>query len=132
MTDDLWGCFLINLNSLRFSIRFKDNWSPALTVSKLLLSICSLLTDCNPADPLVGSIASQYVNNRSEHDRTAKLWTKKYASAVSSSHSGSSRSATRDASDTQEVEGTQSSPEVDDENTSSSSSPSVEYLNGNQ
>ncbi|XP_022256539.1 ubiquitin-conjugating enzyme E2 E1 isoform X2 [Limulus polyphemus] len=26
----------------------KDNWSPALTVSKVLLSICSLLTDCNP------------------------------------------------------------------------------------
>ncbi|KAJ8945370.1 hypothetical protein NQ318_007016 [Aromia moschata] len=32
----------------------KDNWSPALTISKVLLSICSLLTDCNPADPLVG------------------------------------------------------------------------------
>jgi len=27
----------------------KDNWSPALTSSKVLLSICSLLTDCNPS-----------------------------------------------------------------------------------
>jgi ubiquitin-protein ligase len=27
----------------------KDNWSPALTVSKVLLSICSLLTDANPS-----------------------------------------------------------------------------------
>lgn len=26
----------------------KDQWSPALTVSKVLLSICSLLTDPNP------------------------------------------------------------------------------------
>ena len=26
----------------------KDQWSPALTISKVLLSICSLLTDCNP------------------------------------------------------------------------------------
>ncbi len=26
----------------------KDNWSPALTISKVLLSICSLLTDPNP------------------------------------------------------------------------------------
>jgi len=26
----------------------KDNWSPALTTSKVLLSICSLLTDPNP------------------------------------------------------------------------------------
>ncbi|KAM3873655.1 ubiquitin-conjugating enzyme E2 E2 isoform 4-T4 [Diretmus argenteus] len=57
----------------------KDNWSPALTISKVLLSICSLLTDCNPADPLVGSIATQYTTNRAEHDRTAKQWTKRYA-----------------------------------------------------
>ncbi|XP_044065175.1 ubiquitin-conjugating enzyme E2 E2 isoform X1 [Siniperca chuatsi] len=57
----------------------KDNWSPALTISKVLLSICSLLTDCNPADPLVGSIATQYTTNRVEHDRTAKQWTKRYA-----------------------------------------------------
>lgn len=57
----------------------KDNWSPALTVSKVLLSVCSLLTDCNPADPLVGSIATQYTQNREEHDRIARLWTKRYA-----------------------------------------------------
>ncbi|KAH8341423.1 hypothetical protein KR059_006620 [Drosophila kikkawai] len=55
----------------------KDNWSPALTISKVLLSICSLLTDCNPADPLVGSIATQYLQNREEHDRIARLWTKR-------------------------------------------------------
>uniref|UniRef100_A0A6I8N639 Ubiquitin conjugating enzyme E2 E3 n=1 Tax=Ornithorhynchus anatinus TaxID=9258 RepID=A0A6I8N639_ORNAN len=30
----------------------KDNWSPALTISKVLLSICSLLTDCNPGKDL--------------------------------------------------------------------------------
>ena len=28
----------------------KDQWSPALTVSKVLLSICSLLTDPNPSE----------------------------------------------------------------------------------
>lgn len=28
----------------------KDQWSPALTVSKVLLSICSLLTDANPSE----------------------------------------------------------------------------------
>ncbi|KAG1683550.1 Ubiquitin-conjugating enzyme E2 [Nymphon striatum] len=31
----------------------KDNWSPALTISKVLLSICSLLTDCNPVDTII-------------------------------------------------------------------------------
>ncbi|CAG5136769.1 unnamed protein product [Candidula unifasciata] len=57
----------------------KDNWSPALTISKVLLSICSLLTDCNPNDPLVGSIAQQYLTNREEHDRIARQWTRRYA-----------------------------------------------------
>lgn len=57
----------------------KDNWSPALTISKVLLSVCSLLTDCNPGDPLVGSIATQYVNDREEHDRIAKEWTRRFA-----------------------------------------------------
>ncbi|GFS20926.1 ubiquitin-conjugating enzyme E2 E2 [Elysia marginata] len=57
----------------------KDNWSPALTISKVLLSICSLLTDCNPNDPLVGNIAQQYLTNREEHDRMAREWTKRYA-----------------------------------------------------
>jgi ubiquitin-protein ligase len=31
----------------------KDAWSPALTISRVLLSISSLLTDANPDDPLV-------------------------------------------------------------------------------
>lgn len=57
----------------------KDNWSPALTISKVLLSICSLLTDCNPADPLVGSIAQQFLTQKTEHDRLARLWTKRFA-----------------------------------------------------
>ncbi|KAJ1958401.1 ubiquitin-conjugating enzyme E2 E3, partial [Linderina pennispora] len=57
----------------------KDNWSPALTISKVLLSICSLLTDPNPHDPLVHSIAQQLLTNRKEHDATAKEWTKRYA-----------------------------------------------------
>lgn len=57
----------------------KDNWSPALTISKVLLSICSLLTDCNPADPLVGNIAQQFLTHKVEHDRLARLWTKRFA-----------------------------------------------------
>lgn len=31
------------------------------------------------ADPLVGSIATQYLQHREEHDRVAKQWTKRYA-----------------------------------------------------
>ena len=58
----------------------KDQWSPALTISKALLSICSLLTDPNPKDPLVPSIASQYTNDRVRYDMTAREWTIQYAS----------------------------------------------------
>eukprot|EP00750_Incisomonas_marina_P025836 INCI5714.1.p2 GENE.INCI5714.1~~INCI5714.1.p2 ORF type:complete len:272 (-),score=64.64 INCI5714.1:1322-2137(-) len=57
----------------------KDEWSPALTMSKILLSVQSLLTDCNPQDPLVQSIAVEYLNNREKHDRTAVEWTRRYA-----------------------------------------------------
>lgn len=57
----------------------KDQWSPALTISKVLLSICSLLTDPNPDDPLVPAIATIYETDREEYDITAKEWTRKYA-----------------------------------------------------
>ena len=58
----------------------KGQWSPALTISKVLLSICSLLTDANPKDPLVPDIANVYMNNREKYNKTAREWTKKYAS----------------------------------------------------
>lgn len=57
----------------------KDNWSPALTISKILISICSLLDDPNPDDPLVPDIAKQYVDNRAAYDITARKWTMDYA-----------------------------------------------------
>merc|ERR1711862_431762 len=57
----------------------KDAWSPALTVAKVLLSISALLSDPNPDDPLVGSIAKQYKTDRAEHDRMASVWTQRYA-----------------------------------------------------
>eukprot|EP01018_Ginkgo_biloba_P018984 Gb_02560 [translate_table: standard] len=57
----------------------KEQWSPALTVSKVLLSICSLLTDPNPDDPLVPEIAHIYKNQRARYEETARAWTQKYA-----------------------------------------------------
>ncbi len=57
----------------------KDQWSPALTISKVLLSICSLLTDPNPNDPLVPEIAQLYKSNKAEYEKTAREWTRKYA-----------------------------------------------------
>jgi ubiquitin-conjugating enzyme E2 D len=57
----------------------KDQWSPALTITKVLLSICSLLTDPNPKDPLVPDIANQYMNSRQDYEATAREWTLRYA-----------------------------------------------------
>ncbi|KAG1721207.1 ubiquitin-conjugating enzyme/RWD-like protein [Suillus paluster] len=57
----------------------KQNWSPALSLFKVMLSLSSLLTDPNPQDPLVPSIATEYVRNRAQHDRTARRWTELYA-----------------------------------------------------
>ena len=59
--------------------RLRRDRSPALTISKVLLSIVSLLADANPKDPLVHNIAHQYLHNRDEHDREAREWTRKYA-----------------------------------------------------
>ena len=57
----------------------KDQWSPALTISKVLLSISSLLTDANPDDPLVPEIAHLYKTDRPKYEATAREWTRRYA-----------------------------------------------------
>lgn len=57
----------------------KDQWTPALSVGKLLLSICSLLTDPNPSDPLMPVIAKQYMTNKAEYEAVAREWTRRYA-----------------------------------------------------
>ena len=58
----------------------KTNWSPALNISNILLSLCSLLSDPNPDDPLVPEIASIYKTNRDKFNANAREWTIRYAS----------------------------------------------------
>ena len=54
-------------------------WSPALTTSKLLLSISSLLSDPNADDPLDVTAADLYNTNKEEFFNLAKNYTIKYA-----------------------------------------------------
>jgi ubiquitin-conjugating enzyme E2 D/E len=57
----------------------KGNWSPVLTIGKVLLSISSLLTDPNPDDPFVPDIAKQYKTDRAAYETEARRWTQEYA-----------------------------------------------------
>ena len=60
----------------------KENWSPALTVAKLLLSICSHLEDPNPDDPLRIDAADLYKDNKNAYILKAKEYTMLYASGM--------------------------------------------------
>eukprot|EP01084_Bolivina_argentea_P198519 339914_1 len=57
----------------------QDEWSPAFTISTILLSIFSFLTDPNADDPFIPSIAKLYKLNRKKHDQICRQWTIKYA-----------------------------------------------------
>jgi ubiquitin-conjugating enzyme E2 D/E len=65
----------------------KNQWSPALTISKVLLSILSLLTDPNPNDPLVPEIAQLYKTDKAAYDAKARQYTMLYAGDPSGSES---------------------------------------------
>ena len=69
----------------------KGQWSPVLTISKILLSFQSLLTDPNPDDPLVPDVAKIYRKSKIEHDRIAREWNLKYAMNMDNKNKKSSK-----------------------------------------
>ena len=56
-----------------------SQWSPALTVSKVLISICSMLDEPNPKDPLVPEAADMYLRDIKQYNTYARNWTLQYA-----------------------------------------------------
>jgi ubiquitin-conjugating enzyme E2 D/E len=61
----------------------KNNWSSAFTVSKVMLSISSLLTDPNPDSALNIESAQLYKSDRNAYNKEVKKWVKLYASPES-------------------------------------------------
>ena len=55
------------------------NWSPILNISKVLLSICSLLNDPNTSDPLNSQISKIYDTDIEKYNKLVRNYTLSHA-----------------------------------------------------
>ena len=60
-------------------LMFTGNWSPALQIRTILLSIQALLGAPNPDDPLAPDVAKRWKEDEPAAIATAREWTKTHA-----------------------------------------------------
>lgn len=84
--DKLGRICLDVLKSIRSWIYFRrmrltnaGNWSPALQIRTILLSIQALLGAPNPDDPLANDVAQRWKEDEQAAIQTAREWTRNYA-----------------------------------------------------
>ena len=81
-------CLDVLKSTLRFcfpahwsSLTRTGNWSPALQIRTILLSIQALLGAPNPDDPLANDVAQRWKEDEPAAIQTAREWTRQYAKA---------------------------------------------------
>jgi ubiquitin-conjugating enzyme E2 D/E len=57
----------------------KDDWSPALTISKMLIAIREAMSEPDTDSPADAQVAYQYKTDRDAYEEKAKEWTKEHA-----------------------------------------------------
>jgi len=69
------------LEGFRSVLTAIGNWSPALQIRTILLSIQALLGAPNPDDPLANDVAQRWKEDQNAAIQTAREWTAQYAKA---------------------------------------------------
>jgi len=78
-TTKIYHPNISSAGSICIDILKKNKWAPSLKIEKVLLSICSLLSDANPDDPLEPAIAHIYISDNKKYLENARSWTTIYA-----------------------------------------------------
>ena len=69
----------INLEGYMSLNILSTDWSPALTIGKVLLSIAAVLSDPCPESPMRPDVADQFKKDRAAFNTIATRWTRQYA-----------------------------------------------------
>lgn len=74
-----------NSDGLECTARW-DEWSPSMTVHRILQRYMFMMEFSNPSDPMVPEVAQLYLTDRLLHDGKAREWAKLYAGAPDCLH----------------------------------------------